>query len=158
MTYVTDNFQQNKFWKITLKVCTLERRATSAIIAWRKPFIKHVHRQEKDHTCLICNRSFSMKRNLARHERAIHLKTCSAKCWVREDYFLEVTTELCRKKELFLLSTSLAWPAVAGCSRAETFSQLSSITFSLPCSLYWIYMREKKMMESIDMPKICTNS
>ena len=28
-----------------------------------------------------------------------------------------------------LLSTSLAWPAVAGCSRAETFSQLSSNKF-----------------------------
>ena len=27
----------------------------------------------------------------------------------------------------------LAWPAVAGCSRAETFSQLSSISFAQPC-------------------------
>ena len=33
-----------------------------------------------------------------------------------------------------MLSTSLAWPAVAGCSRAETFSQLSSISFTQPCT------------------------
>ena len=34
-----------------------------------------------------------------------------------------------------LLSTSLAWPAVAGCSRAETFSQLSSISLPQPCTV-----------------------
>ena len=34
------------------------------------------------------------------------------------------------KKGTVLLSTSLAWPAVAGCSRAETFSQLSSLSFA----------------------------
>ena len=39
-----------------------------------------------------------------------------------------------QKKGTVLLSTSLAWPAVAGCSRAETFSQLSSISFAQPCS------------------------
>ena len=33
-----------------------------------------------------------------------------------------------------LLSTSLVWPAVAGCSQAETFSQLSSISFAQPCT------------------------
>ena len=38
------------------------------------------------------------------------------------------------KKETALLSTSLAWPAVAGCSRAETFSQISAISFAQPCN------------------------
>ena len=37
------------------------------------------------------------------------------------------------KKGTVLLSTSLSWPAVAGCSRAETFYQLSSIPFAQPC-------------------------
>ena len=32
-----------------------------------------------------------------------------------------------------LLSTGLAWPAVAGCRRAETFSQLSSNKFTTLC-------------------------
>ena len=36
-----------------------------------------------------------------------------------------------QKKRTVLLSTSLVWPAVAGCSRAETFSQLSFISFAL---------------------------
>ena len=36
------------------------------------------------------------------------------------------------KKGTVLLSTSLAWPAVAGCSRAETFSQLSAISLLDP--------------------------
>ena len=40
---------------------------------------------------------------------------------------------LVQKKGTVLLSTSLAWPAVAGCSRAETFSQLSSFSFAQPC-------------------------
>ena len=40
---------------------------------------------------------------------------------------------LVQKKGNVLLSTSLAWPAVAGCSRAETFSQPSSISFAQPC-------------------------
>ena len=39
-----------------------------------------------------------------------------------------------QKKGTGLLSTSLAWPAVAGCSQAETFSQLSSISFAQPCN------------------------
>ena len=39
-----------------------------------------------------------------------------------------------QKKGTVLLSTSLAWPAVAGCSRAETFTQLSSIYFAQPCN------------------------
>ena len=38
-----------------------------------------------------------------------------------------------QKKGTVLLSTSLAWPAVAGCSRAETFSQLSSNKFTPLC-------------------------
>ena len=42
------------------------------------------------------------------------------------------TYRLVQKKGTVLLSTSLAWPAVAGCSRAETFSQLSSISFAQP--------------------------
>ena len=40
-----------------------------------------------------------------------------------------------RKKGTVLLSTSLAWSAVAGCSRAETFSQLRAISFAQPCTL-----------------------
>ena len=43
------------------------------------------------------------------------------------------TYRLVQKKGTVLLSTSLAWPAVAGCSRAEAFSQLSSISFAQPC-------------------------
>ena len=43
------------------------------------------------------------------------------------------STGLCRKKGTVLLSTSLAWLAVAVCSWAETFSQLSSISFAQPC-------------------------
>ena len=39
-----------------------------------------------------------------------------------------------QKKGTVLPSTSLSWPAVAGCSRAETFSQLSSISFAQPCN------------------------
>ena len=38
------------------------------------------------------------------------------------------------KKGTVLLSTSLAWPAVACCSRAETFSQLSPFSFAQPCT------------------------
>ena len=41
---------------------------------------------------------------------------------------------LVQKKGTVLLSTSLAWPAVAGCSRAVTFSQLSAISFPQPCT------------------------
>ena len=41
---------------------------------------------------------------------------------------------LVQKKGTVLLSTSLAWPAVAGCTWAETFSQLSSISFAQPCT------------------------
>ena len=46
---------------------------------------------------------------------------------------LEFTYRVVQKKGTVLLSTSLAWPAVAGCSRAETFSQLSSISFAQHC-------------------------
>ena len=44
-----------------------------------------------------------------------------------------------QKKGTVLLSNSLAWPAVAGCSRAETFSQLSSISFAQPCTMLSIH-------------------
>ena len=40
---------------------------------------------------------------------------------------------LVQKKGTVLQSTRLAWPAVAGCSRADTFSQLSAISFAQPC-------------------------
>ena len=43
------------------------------------------------------------------------------------------TYRLVQKKWTVLLSTSLAWPAVAGCSWGETFSQLSAISFAQPC-------------------------
>ena len=39
-----------------------------------------------------------------------------------------------QKKGTVLQSTSQAWPAVAGCSLAETFSQLSSISSAQPCT------------------------
>ena len=45
-----------------------------------------------------------------------------------------------QKKGTVLLSTSLAWPAVAGCSWAETFSQLSSISFAQPCRVKLCYV------------------
>ena len=41
---------------------------------------------------------------------------------------------LVQKKGTVLPSTCLAWPVVAGCSRAETFSPLSAISFAQPCS------------------------
>ena len=41
--------------------------------------------------------------------------------------------QTCAEKGTVLLRTSLAWPAVAGCSRAETFFQLSAISFAQPC-------------------------
>ena len=45
-----------------------------------------------------------------------------------------VIYRLVQKKRTVLLSSNLAWPAVAGCSWAETFSQLSSISFAQPCN------------------------
>ena len=42
---------------------------------------------------------------------------------------------LVQKKGTVLLSTNLAWPAVAGCSRADTFSQLNAISFAQPCMM-----------------------
>ena len=41
-----------------------------------------------------------------------------------------------QKKGTVFLSTSQSWPAVAGCSKAETFSQLSSNSFSQPCIVH----------------------
>ena len=46
------------------------------------------------------------------------------------------SVQTCAEKRTVLLSTSLAWPAVAGCSWAETFSPLSSISFAQPCTLF----------------------
>ena len=43
--------------------------------------------------------------------------------------------QTCAEKGTVLQSTSLAWPALAGCSRVETFSQLSAISFAQPCIL-----------------------
>ena len=54
---------------------------------------------------------------------------------VGKAWFNPYLHRLVQKKGTVLLSTSLAWPAVAGCSRAETFSQLSSISFAQPCIL-----------------------
>ena len=42
---------------------------------------------------------------------------------------------LVQKKGTVLISTSLVWPVVAGCRWAETFSQLSSISFPQPCNV-----------------------
>ena len=47
----------------------------------------------------------------------------------------------CAEKGTVLLSTSLAWPAVAGCSRAETFSQLNAISFAQPCTYDFTYYK-----------------
>ena len=44
------------------------------------------------------------------------------------------TYRLVQKRGTVLLSTSLAWLAVAGCSRAESFSRLSPISFAQPCN------------------------
>ena len=45
---------------------------------------------------------------------------------------LAENVQACAEKRTISLSTSLVLPAVAGCSRAETFSQLSSISFPQP--------------------------
>ena len=50
---------------------------------------------------------------------------------------LPIWLQACAEKGSVLLSTSLAWLAVAGCSRAETSSQLSSISFAQPCILHF---------------------
>ena len=49
--------------------------------------------------------------------------------------FAQIMYRVVQKKGTVLLSTSLAWPAVAGCSRAETFSLLSAISFAQPCTV-----------------------
>ena len=51
-----------------------------------------------------------------------------------------------QKKRIVLLSISLAWPAVAGCSRAETFSQLSPISFAQPCTLNKVQTSELRFI------------
>ena len=52
-----------------------------------------------------------------------------------------------------LLSTSLAWLARAGCSRAETFSQLSSNKFTPLCS----GIREYECMIRVGRNMCCCN-
>ena len=55
----------------------------------------------------------------------------------KQDYlflFSLLNYRVVQKKGTVLLSTSLGWPAVACCSRAETFSQLSPFSFAQTCS------------------------
>ena len=54
--------------------------------------------------------------------------------YIRGRYKQDALYRVVQKKGTVLLSTSLAWPAVAGCSWAETFSQLSAISFAQPCT------------------------
>ena len=70
--------------------------------------------------------------------------------WLREWIFLILRQHpprnmffyrIVHNKGTDLLSTSLAWPAVAGWSKAETFSQLSSIYFAQPCSGHYLGFR-----------------
>ena len=66
-----------------------------------------------------------------------------------------------QKKGTGLLNTSLAWPAVAGCSPAETFSQLCSISFAQPCMVYYLfgqYWLDKTMDHISDMHCIPTKA
>ena len=67
--------------------------------------------------------------------------------------------KLVQKKGSVLLSISLAWPAVAGCSWAETFSQLSSISFAQPCML--TSLRDCAASFALNVPtnagKMCEN-
>ena len=64
------------------------------------------------------------------------MKVSSPQCipGKRNIHFKDSLYRLVQKKRTVLLITSLAWPAVAGCSRAETFSQLSAISFAWPCT------------------------
>ena len=59
----------------------------------------------------------------------------SAACVLRPGTTVLILYRLVHKKRTVLLSISLAWPAVAGCSQAETFSQLSAISFAQPCTV-----------------------
>ena len=47
--------------------------------------------------------------------------------------FAKQILQTCAEKGTVLLSTSLEWPATAGCSRAETVSQLRANYFAQPC-------------------------
>ena len=49
------------------------------------------------------------------------------------------TCRVVQKKGTVMQSISLAGQAVAGCSRAETFSQHSSISFAQPCTVFLGY-------------------
>ena len=69
--------------------------------------------------------------------------------------------QTCAEKRAVLLRTSLAWPAVAGYSRAETFSQLSAISFARPCTWLEYAARSPSGPNSVfvrssrPMPTIC---
>jgi len=73
----------------------------------------------------------------------------------KRQLFIRITYRVVQKKRTVLLSTSLAWLAVAGCSRAETFSQLSSISFAQPCTQWhlfrYIRWENKLTMEVTDL-------
>ena len=68
-------------------------------------------------------------------ERECNVAPTSTKssCGASANVFSFLEYRVVQKKGTVLLSNSLAWPAVAGCSWAETFSQLSSISFAQPC-------------------------
>ena len=65
----------------------------------------------------------------------IRLSLNARKCCIIVQLLKVMSYRLLQKKGTVLLSTSLAWQAVAGCSRAETFSQLSAISFAQPCTV-----------------------
>ena len=64
-----------------------------------------------------------------------HTKHSQSKYWREKTSKYRVV----QKKGTVLLSTSLAWPAVAGCSRAETFSRLNSIYFATLLALILLH-------------------
>ena len=81
-----------------------------------------------------CTRSAFTRDRTARTEKfEIHILANQDQFLVLHQILKGEMYRVVQKKVTVLLSTSLAWPAVAGCSRAETFSQLSSISFSQPC-------------------------
>ena len=52
---------------------------------------------------------------------------------IRKVTLLVITYTVVHNEVTVLLSTSLAWPAWAGCSRAELFSQPGTNFFAQPC-------------------------
>ena len=82
----------------------------------------------------------------------VHCQSCYRERPVRTSYYRVV-----QKKRTVLLSTSLAWPAVAGCSRAETFSQLSSISFAQPCSVILVQITKDYRVNNPNWIYCCRN-